>query len=255
MKKKAGRELLTENLPDGYAPEKEMSDVLPFANPKIFGRIRDDNQNLRHLSGMLQKGVIAQNPELMRMAVRTALVMALTPNWDSTFLSDFADSGWDQRVFSHAVAAEEIALVLDYAGDLLSETGRQLLLKRLALEGLGQINYNIWKYSYLFGNNQLSVFTRGRIASYLVLEKAYAWNGQRVVPYTELAMQELYDSIDLLMHPDGSFLEGPGYFFYTVGSIQPALQMYANARGKKLRDVIPEKMKKLGAFGDTLVSS
>lgn len=56
-------------------------------------------------------------------------------------------------------------------------------------------------------------------------------------------MQELYDSIDLLMHPDGSFLEGPGYFFYTVGSIQPALQMYANARGKKLRDVIPEKMK------------
>ncbi len=255
MKKNAGRELLTENLPDGYAPEKEMSDILPFANPKIFGRIRDDNQNLRHLSGMLQKGVIAQNPELMRMAVRTALVMALTPNWDSTFLSDFADSGWDQRVFSHAVAAEEIALVLDYAGDLLSETGRQLLLKRLALEGLGQINYNIWKYSYLFGNNQLSVFTRGRIASYLVLEKAYAWNGQRVVPYTELAMQELYDSIDLLMHPDGSFLEGPGYFFYTVGSIQPALQMYANARGKKLRDVIPEKMKKLGAFGDTLVST
>ena len=174
MKKKAGRELLTENLPDGYAPEKEMSDVLPFANPKIFGRIRDDNQKLRGLSGMLQKGVIAQNPELMRMAVRTALVMALTPNWDSTFLSDFADSGWDQRVFSHAVAAEEIALVLDYAGDLLSETGRQLLLKRLALEGLGQINYNIWKYSYLFGNNQLSVFTRGRIASYLVLEKAYS---------------------------------------------------------------------------------
>ena len=90
MKKKAGHELLTESLPDGYAPEKEMSDVLPFANPKIFGRIRDDSQKLRRLSGMLQKGVIEENPDLMRMAVRTALVMALTPYWDRTLLSDFA---------------------------------------------------------------------------------------------------------------------------------------------------------------------
>lgn len=255
LKKKTGHEILTERLPDGYAPEKAMSDVLPFANVKLFGRVRDENQKFYGGNGLLQKGVIARNPEYLRLAVRTAVVMALTPNWDSTFLSDFTDSGWDQRVFSHAVAAEGIALVLDYAGDLLSPAGRQLLLKRLALEGLGQINYNIWKYSYLFGNNQLSVFTRGRLAAYLVLERAHSWNGARVRPYTELALRELCDSIDLLIHPDGSFLEGPGYFFYTVSSIQPSLQMYANARGKKIRDIIPEKMKKLGAFGDTLIST
>ncbi len=249
-----GQELITEEL-SGYDPALLMSETLPFANQPIFGRVRDDGRSFKSTLALVQKALISKNAELMRMALRNALIFALTPNWDTSFLSDFPDSGWEQRVFSNATVAEAVAVVLDYGDDLLSDAGRQLLLKRLAVDGLGQINFNIWKHKYLFGNNQLAVFTRGRVAAYLTLEQARYWNGERVKPYTEMAMQELYDSIEMLIHPDGSFLEGPGYFFYTIGSIQPVLQMYANVRNKNLSSVIPDKMKLLGAFADTLVST
>ncbi len=255
LKKAAGgRELIDEDIRN-YDPAALLGETLPFANQQLFGRVRDDGRSYKSTLGLVQKALISKNAALMRMAVKNALIFALTPNWDTSFLSDFPDSGWEQRVFSNAVAAEAVAVVLDYADDLLSPAGKNLLLRRLSVDGLGQTNFNIWKHRYLFGNNQLAVFTRGRIAAYLTLEHAHYWNGERVKPYTELALQELYDSIDLLIHPDGSFLEGPGYFFYTISSIQPVLQMYANVRNKNLREIIPEKMKLLGAFADTLVST
>lgn len=254
-KLKLEKDFIFENKLDEYVPEKLLTDTLPFANPHLFGRIRDDGRNFRDLRGLFGKALITKNRELLEKAVRAAVVIALTPNWDCTFLSDFPDSGWDQRVFSQAYAAEFVALALDYGDDLLSQAGKTLLLKRLAQDGLGSINYNIWRYAYLFGNNQLSAFTRGRIAAYLTLEKAYGWNGPRVKPYTELAMSELFDSADKLFWQDGSFMEGPGYFFYTVSSIQPVLEMYAGVRGKTFREFVPEKMKKLGAFGDVFIST
>ncbi|MFA6929319.1 MAG: hypothetical protein WCT05_03255, partial [Lentisphaeria bacterium] len=176
-KAKAGHELLGEKELEEYAPETLFSDSLPFSNLYLFGRVRDENRNFKKIRGLISKGLISKNQEMLEKAVRTAIVFALTPNWDSSFLSAFPGSGWDQRVFSNAFVVEEVALVLDYCDELLSTAGRNLLLKRLSLEGLGQINYNIWRYSYLFGNNQLSVFTRGRVAAYLVLEKTRYWNG------------------------------------------------------------------------------
>ena len=236
-------------------PETQYTGVLPYANVKMFGRIRDEKQKLFDVRWLITKALITTNRQMLEKAVRTALVIALTPNWDSTFFSVFQDTGWDQRVFGNAAAAEVVALALDYGSDLLSPAGRSLLAKRLAVEGLGQINYNIWKYKYLFGNNQLSAFSRGRIAAYLVLEKTYPWNGPRVKPYTELAMRELFDSIEILVHEDGSFLEGPGYFCYTIGSIQPVLEMYASARNRPLPEIIPPKLKNLGKFADAFIST
>ena len=254
-KLKLEKDFIFENNLDEYEPEKLLADTLPFANPHLFGRIRDDGRNFRDIRGLFSKALITKNRQMLEKALRAALVIALTPNWDCSFLSDFPDSGWDQRVFSQAYAAEIVALALDCGDELLSQAGKNLLLKRLAQDGLGSINYNVWRYTYLFGNNQLSVFTRGRIAAYLTLEKAYAWNGPRVKPYTEMAMSELFASVEKLVYPDGSFMEGPGYFFYTVSSIQPVLEMYAGARGKPLRSIVPECMKNLGRFGDAFIST
>lgn len=254
-KKELGHDVISEKDLDCYEPEKLLADTLPFANEYIFGRVRDENRKFKQPRDLIQKAIITRNPKMMELAVRTALVYALTPNWDTAFLSNFPDSGWDQRVFSNTVVAESVALVLDYGDDLLSNAGRNLLQKRLALEGLGQINYNIWRYTYLFGNNQLTVFTRGRVASYLALEKARWWNGTRIKPYTELAVNDLYDSLAELVYEDGSFLEGPGYFFYTLSNAQPILEMYSSVRNKKMSELLPPRLKKLGAFADVFIST
>lgn len=240
---------------DWCAPEKNLRSVLPFANTLLFGRVRDQEQKLLDGDLWIRYALIAEDAELMDKIVRTAIVIALTPNWDSTFLSDFADSGWDQRVFSHNKAAIMVALVLDYAYDMLSASGRDLLAKRLAVEALGQINYNVWKYRYLFGNNQLTVFSRGRIAAYLALEGHQAGNALRIKPYTELALKELLESIGMLVHEDGSFMEGPAYFLYTMNYFHPAVAIYANARKIPLHQVLPPGLKSLGNFGDVFSST
>lgn len=238
-----------------YNPEEHHRTILPFANGLLFGRVRDEKQRLLPMDNWIQYALISKDAKLMEKVVRTAVVFALTQNWDNTFLSTFTDSGWDQRVFSHTTAAMTVALVLDYAYDMLSVSGRSLLAKRLAVEALGQINYNIWKHSYLFGNNQLAVFSRGRIASYLALEGHHYLNAHRIKPYTEQALNELLESIAMLVHEDGSFMEGPAYFLYSMDNIRPALEIYANARKLPLHKVLPPRLKALGKFGDVFSST
>ena len=254
-KKELGEDFYSDPKLKKHHPEKLLTETLPFANPRQFGRLRDDGRGFLPVRRLIARAVVAKDALMLEKAVRTAVVIALTPNWDSMFLSAFPDSGWDQRVFSHAAAANAVALALDYGHDLLSPAGRNLLRKRLALEGLGQINYNIWTYEYLFGTNQLAAFTQGRIAAYLVLEKASGWNGSRIKAYTDLAIGELLDSIDKLFYEDGSFMEGVPYFGYTVRNIRPSLEMYAAARKKPLSEVVPAKMKNLGNFADVFIST
>ena len=256
QKKKTGKDPMKMDV-SGYKVEENLSDIIPFANPTLFGRVRDQERKYKYISieTLINKGLVCKDEAMLRAAVRTALIYALSPQWDCTFYSYFMDSSWDQRVFCQSGVAYQVALVLDYCHELLSPAGEMLLAKKLALEGLGQINYNVWRYAYLFGNNQLSVFTAGRLASYLVLEDLRAWHGKVIVPYTELALKEMLESVKVLIHPDGSFLEGPPYFGYTLSGIQPVLEMYANARGKDIRKVIPSNMKNLGAFGDAFIST
>ena len=257
QKKKTGKDPLRMNVDFNYNPLKNYNGMVCFANPRYLGRVRDQTSHNFYkykIRKLISRGLLCKDPEMLRVAAKMAVVYALIPQWD-TFLSYCPDIGWDQRVFSHATIAEQLALALDYCSELFSSAGRELVCKRLALEGLGQINYNVWRYTYLFGNNQLAVFTRGRIPAYLALEKAYAWHGAKVVPYTELAMQEMFASMAKLIHPDGSFLEGPPYFGYTISGIQPVLEMYANARGKDLKSIIPPSMKSLGNFADTFIST
>ena len=254
-KQKTGEDPLRIQVDPSYNPMENYAGMVCFANPSYLGRVRDQSLRYKYnIRTLISRGLLCKDPEMLAMAAKIAVVFALIPQWDS-FLSYFMDAGWDQRVFSHATIAEQLALALDYCGSFFSAAGRELICKRLAVEGLGQINYNVWRYAYLFGNNQLAVFTRGRVPAYLALEKAYAWHGKKVVPYTELAMKEMFESMSKLIHHDGSFLEGPPYFGYTISGIQPVLEMYANARGKDLKSIVPSYMKNLGNFADTFVST
>ena len=128
-------------------------------------------------------------------------------------------------------------MAADLAGAWLTPAGRDLIVRRLAEDGLGNLNFVTWRHPYIFGCNQLAVFSMGRLAVYSLLEKQAAWG--HVPPYTDLAFAELNESLGRIFAADGGFPEGTGYMAYTLDNALPALAIYGHARGKPLRDLLP----------------
>ena len=98
-------------------------------------------------------------------------------------------------------------MILDLAGEMFTDAGRTYLMRRLAEEGIGPINYVAWRYEYIFHCNQLAYFNTGRMYAYLMLEREWP----RVKPYTDLAYRDAIDNLETVIEPDGGSLEGPGY--------------------------------------------
>ena len=123
-------------------------------------------------------------------------------------------------------------------------------MRRIAESGIGQINYVAWKHEYIHHCNQLAAFTGGRLLGYAVMERSMP----RVRPYTELAFQDLVDSLAEIVLPDGGFVEGPSYFLYTVAQGGLGLYYYARARELDLVECVPEVLKGTAAFAAALGS-
>jgi len=233
--------------------EKRPQEYLSFYSDTIgFGRPGDyeGSENL-NLVAVASAAFITKDKEILRTAAAGAVRMGLCPNWDAGFMMFFPGSAWNQRPFEQAMISYKVAVCLDLAWDFFSPAGRAMLLRRLAVDGVGFINYNVWEQPYIFGCNQLSVFSQGRIAAYTIFEKQWS----HVAPYNDLAYRELCESVDRIILPDGGFPEGSGYLGYTMTGLAPALKAYATARGKRLRELIPERLRRAGAYADVLAST
>lgn len=193
---------------------------------------------------------VHRDAALLRQAVAAAVMLAQTPHWD-THLSRVPGSAWDHISFSHAMAAWHLAVAVDLGGDLLSPAGKDLILRRLAEEGLGNMNYATWRYDYIFGCNQLLAFSRGRIPAYLALERSW----RHVAPYTDLALAEMRESFARNLLPDGGFVEGPAYFAYTLGQSLPALAAAARVRGVAPAAIIPPELAATVRYVSALAST
>ena len=233
-------------------PEKYIREFMPIGNPKIFARTADYEINLPQLRSLSESGIVRKDADILRLAAKTAIAIAICPNWDAGFTIFFPGSAFDQRPFAQAMIAYELAVTLDLAWDMFSPVGRELIMRRLALDGIGFINYNVWKHSYIFNCNQLAAFSQGRIASYMAMEKQ---NWSHVRPYSDLAYRELCESINNIILPDGGFKEGTAYLQYTLACAVPAFAAYAGARGKDLKSIVPAKLAKVGAYADAFIST
>lgn len=234
------------------------------ANQNLFGRkeIRRDllaktfstpGGKSMGLVRAAQQAALAGDKQALREVAGAAVQIALIPHWDADFITQFPDSSWDQRCFAQAAAAHAVAVAFDLAGSWLTPAGRDLILRRLAEEGLGNINYNVWRYPYIFTCNQLAAFSQGRLAAYSVLEKQKTWGHVR--PYTDLAFDELNESLAKILLPDGGFAEGPAYLSYTLNHGLQALALYGNARNKPLRDLLPPLLSKVDDYLEAMRST
>jgi len=238
-------------------PESEINDFVNFWGDTRYCRERDHGKGLlgsqpEHGVALVLAAQLTRDPKLLRLAARFAICLAHCQHWDDGMITRLPGSSWEHRCFVQSICCHVLGITLDLAGEMFTWQGRDFILRRLAENGIGTINYNTWRHSYIFGCNQLAWFSPARLLVYGILEKHYT----RIQPYTELAYQELLESLEKTVLPDGGYVEGPSYFDCVGGfGGMRALSYYARARGKTLFDVLPDCIRRAADFGAAVAST
>ena len=234
------------------APEDMVSDFVNFWGDTRYNRERDHGKRLIG-SGPAAAvgGLLLKDKDLLRLGARYAMALAMCGHWDDGMICRFPGSTFEHRAFVQSLCTHDTALVLDLAGEMFTDLGRDLIMRRIAEEGLGCINFNTWKFEYIWRCNQLAWFSPGRMMGYLLLEQHWP----RVKPYTDLAHADLVESLGYAILPDGGYVEGPTYFTCVGRSGGLPLYLYARARGLEFREVIPECMRRTAEFGAAVAST
>ena len=245
-------------------PEDLIGQYVNFWNSNSLRRERDHGKVITiHGANAAQAGMLLKDRALCRLAARFALSIAHCERWDDCFVCYMPGSTWEQRAFVQSICVFETALILDLCGEWFTEVGRQVVLRRIAEEGIGNLNYNSWWWEYIFHNNQLAWFAPGRILGYLLLERTMPARHDgfarpvpsRVTPYTDLAVKDLLENLDRILLPDGGYVEGPTYFTWVARQAFVALHLYARGRGKSLQELMPVQMKKTALLAEVLYST
>ncbi|MBN2313055.1 MAG: heparinase II/III family protein [Sedimentisphaerales bacterium] len=233
-------------------PEKGIHEfVNSGGQSRGHGRVRDQFQaRLEGDPDIAIAGLVVRDAEALRVAARYALSLAMSGHWDTGFMSHLPAGPWEDRAFRRSYTAQDIAMILDLAGEAFTETGRQFLMRRLAEEGVGPINYVAWRHEYIFHCNQLAYFNTGRMYAYLVLEREWP----RVKPYTDLAYRDAVNNLEHVIQPDGGTLEGPGYFNPIVRENYKAIKYYARSRNLTISELIPDVLKSTVNYAMTVAS-
>ncbi len=234
------------------SPENYISEYVNFWTDRRFSRERDFHKALtQKIPTLAVAGSIKKDKSLLRKAARYAISIALCTYWNDAFITQTKGSDWEHRGFVKSIVGYELGIVLDLAGEMFTDEGRELILRRLAEETLGSINFVTWKHDYIFHNNQLAWFSHGRMMAYAILEQHY----KHVCPYTDIAYQELVESIENIIYDDGGYGEGPSYMNCIGRNAMFAFYVYARMRKLQLTEIVPEKLKKTGDFIEALSST
>lgn len=245
-------------------PESLIGEGVYFWNSNSLRRERDHGKVITiHGPHAAQAGVLFKDKSLGRLAARFALSIAHSERWDDCFMCYMPGSTWEQRSFVQSICVFECALILDLCGEWFTDLGRQLILRRIAEDGIGEMNFNVWWWEYLFHCNQLAWFAPGRLLGYLLLERTMPVRSEnfpppkesRVKPYTDLALRDLLENLDRILLRDGGYVEGPTYFTWVARQAFISLQLYARARGKSLGELMPEQMKRTAVMAEVLCST
>lgn len=242
-------------------PEQLINEYVNFWTDTRFCRDRDNDKcvinYLPYGYGVRAAvaGLLTNDKELLRLGARYAMSIAMCEHWEDGMVCRLPGSNFEHKAFVQSLCTYEVSLVLDLAGDMFTDIGRQFLLRRISEEGIANINWRIWKYAEkheeIFKMNQLAWFTPGRMLGYLTLEKFWS----RVSPYTNIAYEDLVESLNQCILPDGGYVEGPLYFGTVARNGGLSLYYYAKQRGVDFEAIVPESIKKTADFAEALIST
>ncbi|HUW60770.1 MAG TPA: heparinase II/III family protein [Candidatus Bathyarchaeia archaeon] len=236
-----------------YVPERGIHEFVNSGG-STGAEYRDRDADQPRIQGgpdLAVAALVVGDAAALRMAARYALSLASAEHWDRGMLAHVPGCPWEDRAFKRSYTCDDVARILDLGGELFNDTGRKYLMRRLAEEGVGGINFTTWRHEYIFSCNQLAFFNSGRMAAYLVMEREWP----RVKPYTDIALEDTMDSLAKTIEPDGGSLEGPGYFCPTVRENYNVIKHYARARGLDVASLTPPVLKRTPDFAAAVAST
>jgi Heparinase II/III-like protein len=245
-------------------PEGLIGEHFNFWSANTLRRERDFNRMLSlHGPIAAQAGLLWRDPLLCRLAARFAMSIVSCGTWEDSFWSHMRGSTSEQRGFVQAIATWDCAVILDLCGEWFTPLGRDLVLRRIAMEGHGGMAQASWWWEYMYYGNQLAWISPGRLYGLLLLERTMPARlgphppppRSRVAPHTEQAWANLQDNLSKALLPDGGYLEGVSYFTYTARQAFLCAHLYARGRGKDLRSMVSPALLRTGRLAEMLLST
>lgn len=209
-------------------PEEYIGRFLPYYD-KRWCRARDINRG--NIASIMENlafvGLVDNNFDMLKMACRHLISVCHCEYWCEAMIGIFPGATWHHRSFTESSFAKAVALVLDWAGALLTPFAKQVAYDALALKALPRIESDFYRVEYIRHMNQGIVFTNGRIYSILALMQRYP----RYKMQLENAEKDLIEMINNYVQPDGGTLEGPGYWMFTFRDIMSVFYALARKKG------------------------
>ncbi len=234
-------------------PEALISDFVNFWGDTRYCR-ESAHGNVILTKGMdaVAAAYLTGDKSLLRLAARYALSIAVCGNWDDGMICAFPGSPFEHRCFVQSLCALETAMILDLAGEVFTPLGRDLVLRRIAESSTAHINFSTWKHEYIFGCNQMAWFSPGRMYGYGALLHHYP----RVRRYMDIAFDDLTETLERSLQPDGGYVEGPTYFQCVGSDSGRSLLFYARATGTgSIRELMPAPVLATGDFAECMLST
>ncbi len=245
-------------------PESLIGEHMNYWNQNTLRRERDFHKLLSlHGPFAAQAGVLWRDKTLCRLAARFALSIVHCGHWEDSFWSHLRGSTSEQRGGVSAIATWDCAMILDLCGEWFTPLGRELILKRIAIEGYGALCQASWWWEYMYYGNQLAWITPARIYSLLLLEQTMPARlghypkpeTSRIAAHTDRAWADLQDNLAQCLLPDGGYLEGVSYFTYTARQAFLCATLYARGRGLDPRTLIAPALLRTDRLAEMLYST
>ncbi len=195
-------------------------------------------------------GLLDENLDMLRMACRKMLSVAVTPLWTESIMGCLPGATWHHRSFTEDKMCALCAKVLDWAGSLLTWHGKNIVYDALMLKGLPRLEADFHSVDYIWEMNQGIVFNHARVLALLALSHRYPRYEARLA----VAEQDEKVMINRYVQDDGGILEGPGYWNFTFSHALITFAILARHAGVSLQDYAWDELKKTGEYALAVLS-
>lgn len=222
-------------------PEDDIRQFLRCGPPPFAYGARDRDRGeapWRRMEQCAFFGLLDRDPDLVRLAARYAVSLAHVGHWCEGYTEHaFPGSAANYRAFFQGMVAASLSCAMDWIGLALTPHAVEALRHALWFKALAPLHYDFARYDYIYEMNQACLLGAGRISVLLALR--HGWTPRRVDWLIDRAEQDLNECAHRIVHADGGYGEGPGYFFATLNGLLFSYLQLGRFRGRPVAAMAP----------------